>query len=115
MTDRERMFLEAAEHKAGQVGLGRAVRHLRGQAGLTHAEPSSRSDLSDAELEVVERGDVDPTWGDLRRIAYGMNVELDNLLQLGVELAPGPAGERLRKQEQEARDFDAKDVARGDG
>jgi transcriptional regulator with XRE-family HTH domain len=106
------MFLEAAEQKAGQVGLGRAVTHLRGQAGLTQAELSSRSDLSGAELAAVERGAVDPTWGHLRRIAYGMNIELDNLLQIGIELAPGPAGERLRKQEQEARDFDVKDVAK---
>lgn len=109
------MFLEAAEQKAGQVGLGWAVTHLREQAGLTQAELSGRSGLADAELEGVERGHVDPTWGHLRRIAYGMNTELENLFQLGIELAPGPAGDRLRKQDQEAGDIDAQDVDRDEG
>jgi transcriptional regulator with XRE-family HTH domain len=109
------MFLEAAEQKAGQVGLGWAVTHLREQAGLTAAELSGRSGLSDAELKAVERGHVDPTWGRLRRIAYGINTELENLLQLGIELAPGPAGGRLRKQDQVAGNFDAQGVARDEG
>jgi hypothetical protein len=44
------MFLEAAEQKAAQVGLGWAVTHLREQAGLTEAELSGQSGLADAEL-----------------------------------------------------------------
>lgn len=110
------MFMQAAEQKASQVGLGRAVTHLREQAGLSLTELGSWLDLADAELEAVERGDVDPTWGDLRRIAYGMNVELDSLLQLGIGLAPGPAGDRLRQQEEEKREFQgrAADEDQGD-
>jgi len=109
--------MKAAEQKAGQVGLGRAVTHLHEQAALTQGELPKRADLSQAELEEIERGDVDPTWGELRRITYALNVELDNLLELSIEMAPGPAGDRLRQQEQESRDLPgrAADEDEGDG
>jgi transcriptional regulator with XRE-family HTH domain len=114
-TKRERMFQKAAEQKAGQVGLGRAVTHLREQAGLTPEELAKRADLSQSELVAIERGEVDPTWGDLRRIAYALNVELDNLLELGIEMAPGPAGDRLRQQEAEKRDFQGRAADEDEG
>jgi transcriptional regulator with XRE-family HTH domain len=115
-TKRELMFTQAAEQKASQVGLGRAITWLRERAGLSQAELAKRSNLSGPTLGEIERGDVEARWGSLRGVAKGLEVGLDSLLRLGIELAPGNAGDRLRQTEREARDLDVERVAReGDG
>lgn len=97
-------LVQAAEQKASQVGLGRAVARLREEQGLSKAELARRSnDLAPPSLAAIEEGDVDAQWGTLRVIAGGLEVELDSLLRLGIELAPSSAGERLRKRERNAR------------
>jgi len=94
----------AAEQKAGNVGLGRAIAGLREKAGLSRAELARRSDdLAPESLAAIERGDVEAQWGTLRAIAAALGVELDSLFRLGIELAPSRAGERLREREREAQ------------
>jgi transcriptional regulator with XRE-family HTH domain len=95
---------QAAEQKASQLGLGRAVVRLRERAGLSQAELVRRSDnLTPQSLAAIERGDAEARWSTLRAIAGGLEVEPESLLRLGIEIAPGDAGERLRERDRKAR------------
>ncbi|HET7508021.1 MAG TPA: helix-turn-helix transcriptional regulator [Solirubrobacterales bacterium] len=62
--------------------LGATVAALRQQAGLTRAELAQRAELREREVVALEAGELEPTWGDLRRIARGLDVPLEKLLQL---------------------------------
>jgi transcriptional regulator with XRE-family HTH domain len=97
-------LVQAAEQKASQVGLGRAVVSLREQARLSRAELARRSgDLAPPSLAAIERGDAEAKWGTLRAIGGGLGVPLDELVRLEIELAPSRAGERLRERERKAQ------------
>jgi len=60
--------------------LGAAVAELRQGAGLTQAELAERAELQEREIAALEAGGLEPTWGDLRRIAYALEVPLPELL-----------------------------------
>ena len=60
--------------------LGAAVAELRQGAGLTQAELAERAELQEREIVAFEAGDLEPTWGDLRRISYALEVPLPELL-----------------------------------
>jgi len=62
--------------------LGAAVADLRRRAGLTQGELAERVQLQEQEVAALEVGELEPTWGDLRRIAYGVEVPLEKLLAL---------------------------------
>ncbi|MGN6257559.1 MAG: helix-turn-helix domain-containing protein [Solirubrobacterales bacterium] len=64
-----------------QFHLGRAIRFFRLRAKLKQPELAARAELSGPWLSHIESGDVDPTWGNLRRIAYGLEVPLATLLE----------------------------------
>ena len=61
--------------------LGAAVAELRRQAGLTQATLAERAKLQEGEIAALEAGGLEPTWGDLRRIAYALEVPLPELLE----------------------------------
>jgi transcriptional regulator with XRE-family HTH domain len=61
--------------------LGAAVVELRRKAGLTEAELGERAELQEQEVAALEAGELEPTWGDLRRIAYALEVPLPELLR----------------------------------
>jgi transcriptional regulator with XRE-family HTH domain len=65
-----------------QVGLGRALRFLRGQAGLTQELLAEQSGVSASWLSKIEAGRCDPTWGDMRRIASELDVSLESLAEM---------------------------------
>jgi transcriptional regulator with XRE-family HTH domain len=68
-----------------QRGLGKAVRQLREEAKLTHEALAERSDLSASQLGRIEAGEDDPVWGDMRRVAAGLEVSLERLAELAEE------------------------------
>jgi len=84
-------------------GLGLAVERLRREQGLSREQVAERGDLPAATVGEIEAAEVDrePRWGDLRRVADGLEVGLGYLIRLSVQMAPGPAGDRLREQELE--------------
>ena len=53
-------------------------------------------------IAAIEEGRQDPKWGTLRRLAKGLNIEVQALNALAYELAPGREGDRLRRREREA-------------
>jgi transcriptional regulator with XRE-family HTH domain len=66
--------------------LGSAVRMLREQERLSQEELAARAKLEPALITRLEAGDVDPTWGDTRRIAAALGTSVDRLAELVEEL-----------------------------
>lgn len=60
--------------------LGATVAELRRGASLSRAELAERAELQEQEVAALEAGELEPTWGDLRRIAYALEVPLPELL-----------------------------------
>lgn len=91
----------SGEDIASVRGLGLAVERLRREQDLSREEIAERGNLSAAVVGEIEAAEMDrePRWGDLRRVAKGLDVELDYLIRLSFEMAPGPAGDRLREAE----------------
>jgi transcriptional regulator with XRE-family HTH domain len=99
---RERTAADLAAFK----GLGAAVHQLRQEKGLTPVQLANSAGLSGTTINAIERGKQDTTWSNLRRLAGGLGAELDKLLDLGIDLAPGPGGEELRRDRSHAAQFD---------
>jgi transcriptional regulator with XRE-family HTH domain len=56
-----------------QVGLGKAIRQLRNEAQLSQEA-------------LGEKAEINPTWGNVRRIARGLGVKLWRLAELAEKL-----------------------------
>src|SRR4051812_22195659 len=84
------------EDIASVEGLGRAVRKLREEKGWKQVELADRAGLDFTTIIAVERGAMELTWGNVRRLADGLEVDLDALIELAEALAPGEGGESWR-------------------
>jgi transcriptional regulator with XRE-family HTH domain len=84
------------EDIAGLEGLGRAVRELREKRCWNQLQVAKRAGLDFSTIYAVERAAVELTWTNLRRLAEGLEVDLDAQLELAEALAPGEGGERWR-------------------
>lgn len=62
-----------------QVSLGEAVEIIRAEKKLTKSAVASRAGISDRWLRSVEDGKSNPTLSNLRRLAYGLRVNLTDL------------------------------------
>jgi len=83
----------AGEDARGLAALGAAIESLRTQAELSIDELAARADVSSQSLEAIEAGQEEPTWGDLRRLAHGLETPLEKLLELAERLEEaGPGG-----------------------
>lgn len=63
----------------GQKTLGKAIRSLREQMGLTQDQLGRRSEIHRSQIIRIEKGQVDPTYADVVRIAQGLGVSLPRL------------------------------------
>jgi transcriptional regulator with XRE-family HTH domain len=72
-----------------QLGLGQAIKQLRTERSLSQEELGRRSDIHMTWISHIESGRPNPTWGNVRRIAYGLDVPLAQLAALAEELEPG--------------------------
>lgn len=72
-----------------QKGLGTAVRHLRQEKKLSREDLAERTGLPVAELAKIEGGGDDPVWGDMRRVAAGLGVSLEELADLAERFEGG--------------------------
>jgi transcriptional regulator with XRE-family HTH domain len=82
------------EETRGLAALGAAIRTLRTEADLSEGELSEQAQVEPALLAAVEAGRREPTWGDLRRIARGLETPLEQVLELAERLeraGPGPS------------------------
>jgi len=65
-----------------QIGLGKAIRHLRHEGELSQETLGHRSEIHPTWISHIESGRINPTWGNVRRIAKGLKVPLPELAQL---------------------------------
>ncbi|MGN6587191.1 MAG: helix-turn-helix domain-containing protein [Solirubrobacterales bacterium] len=71
---------------SAQPALGEAVRTLRQKTGLSQDALAARAELDTRSIARLEAGQVDPTWGSMRRIAAGLGVPLEDLAELAETL-----------------------------
>jgi transcriptional regulator with XRE-family HTH domain len=69
-----------------QIGLAKAIRQLRREQQLSQEALGLIADLHPTWISHVESGRVNPTWGNVRRIARGLQVPLPVLAALAEEL-----------------------------
>jgi len=65
-----------------QIGLGKAIRTLRKRENLSQETLGHRAEIHPTWISHIESGRINPTWGNVRRIAKGLKVPLGQLAQL---------------------------------
>jgi transcriptional regulator with XRE-family HTH domain len=68
-----------------QIGLGKAIRKLRQDAELSQETLGHRAEIHPTWISHIESGRINPTWGNVRRIAVGLKVPLEQLAALAEE------------------------------
>jgi transcriptional regulator with XRE-family HTH domain len=69
-----------------QIGLSKAIRQLRKEERLSQEALGLRADIHPTWVSHLESGRVNPTWGNVRRIAAALRVPLSLLAALAEEL-----------------------------
>lgn len=69
-----------------QIGLSKAIRQLRMKIHLSQEALGHRADIHPTWISHIESGRVNPTWGNVRRIAKGLEVPLPLLAALAEDL-----------------------------
>jgi transcriptional regulator with XRE-family HTH domain len=69
-----------------QIGLSKAIRQLRREVQLSQEALGLRADIHPTWISHIESGRVNPTWGNVRRIAGGLRVPLPVLAALAEDL-----------------------------
>jgi transcriptional regulator with XRE-family HTH domain len=61
------------------TALAAAVAELRAQAQLSQAELARQAGFDEGEIAAIEAARLEPTWGDLRRLARALQITLPEL------------------------------------
>ena len=69
-----------------QVGLGMAIKKLRLDFQLSQETLGHRAEIHPTWISHIESGRINPTWGNVRRIAKGLRVPLPELAALAEDL-----------------------------
>lgn len=69
-----------------QIGLGKAIRKLRTENHLSQETLGHRADIHPTWISHIESGRINPTWGNVRRIARGLDIPLSRLADLAEDL-----------------------------
>lgn len=69
-----------------QVGLAKAIRQLRREVELSQEALGLMAGIHPTWISHIESGRVNPTWGNVRRIAVGLRVPLPELAALAEDL-----------------------------
>jgi transcriptional regulator with XRE-family HTH domain len=69
-----------------QIGLSKAIRQLRREVPLSQEALGLIADIHPTWISHIESGRVNPTWGNVRRIAIGLRVPLPVLAALAEDL-----------------------------
>jgi transcriptional regulator with XRE-family HTH domain len=65
-----------------QVGLARAIRKIRTDASLSQRALAQKLELDPSQMSRLERGEANPSWGTVGRVAAALEVTLAELAQL---------------------------------
>lgn len=102
MTAKQRRQPRDAEEAAAFKGMGQAITVIRERRGMSRDELAVKCEMTPTELEQVERGEADESWGGVRLIAKGLDMPLGALMIEAEEFAPGAGGEAWRQNTREA-------------
>jgi len=79
--ERGTQLCKASKHSAEHRALGRAVRVLRARAALSQEEAGFRAGLHRNYVGAIERGEINPTFRVLLKLARGLGVPLSELVR----------------------------------
>ena len=68
------------------MGLGKAIRALRQEGKLSQETLGHKAGIHPTWISHIESGRINPTWGNVRRIAKGLDVDLHVLAARAEEL-----------------------------
>jgi transcriptional regulator with XRE-family HTH domain len=73
-----------------QRGLGKAIRTLRNATEMSQETLGQKAEIHATWISHIESGRINPTWGNVRRIAYGLGVDLKELADLAEKFEKNP-------------------------
>jgi transcriptional regulator with XRE-family HTH domain len=76
-----------------QPGLGKAIKQVRAERGLSQEELGRRAEIHPTWISHIESGRNNPAWGSVRRIAEALEIKLSELAALSEELEAETGGE----------------------
>ena len=65
-----------------QPALGEAIRQLRNKRGLSQEDLAHAAGVTTGTVSTIERGNSNPTWGTVKRIAQAFGVTIVELAKL---------------------------------
>ena len=65
-----------------QPALGEAIRQLRNKRGLSQEDLAHAAGVTTGTVSTIERGNSNPTWGTVKRIAQALGVTIVVLAKL---------------------------------
>ena len=77
-----------------QPGLGAAIRQLRQAKEMSQEALGDRAGIHPTWISHLESGRINATWGNVRKIAYALDVELAELAALAEQLEAEHANSR---------------------
>lgn len=75
------MLLGVPRKKESQLGLAWAIKKTRVEAEVSQGTLAERVEVDPSQISRLEKGG-NPSWGMVRRVAYGLDVDLDQLCDL---------------------------------
>lgn len=97
MTEQPRRKPRDDEEAAAFKGMGRAITMHRERRDMSREELAEKCGLTPAELETIERGELDESWGVTRRIAKALDISLPALMSEAEEFASASDSEQGRR------------------
>jgi transcriptional regulator with XRE-family HTH domain len=80
-----------------QIGLGTAIRTLRQEKELSQETLGNEAGIHPTWISHIESGRINPTWGNVRRIAGGLDVPLEQLAALAEKFEREHAAESSKR------------------
>src|SRR3989304_5915574 len=74
------LFLERNMVEQLVINVGRRIRELREQRGLTLRQLSEKADVSPSTIQKIEKNLISPSLGTVLRIAKGLETTIESLL-----------------------------------
>jgi transcriptional regulator with XRE-family HTH domain len=74
-----------AKHAPRQVALGRAIRRMRDDAGLTQQDLANEADMAVESLSRIEGG-ANPTWSTVKNVAKALGTTVTAIAEASEEL-----------------------------
>lgn len=69
-----------------QPALGKAIRQLRTERGMTQEALAHAAGVTVSHLSTIERGHSNPTWATVKAVAAALDSAIDKLASLSLDL-----------------------------